>query len=342
MGRGGRLLAWLIVVVALLLPPESTAQTSRVGVVTTVHGTATVARAPRPEPTPLRFRDDVFVRDRIATGDGSIARILLGGKAVLTVRERSVLTITETAATSRVEVDRGRIALAVDKTRMKAGESVEIRTPNAVAGIRGTVIVAEVSAAGRAPATRFTLLSGVVDVTVVDPATGHVTGPPVILNPLQTLGVTGFSAPGAPRAISRAEADAIAADFSTGLRPPPTTTNQHLTDQQLQDVLRRMAAPGPRAGDASAARGDRGRGNGKKDDATDGTGGRAIMSDAGPGSAPDAPGDRGDVVRAVPGGAARTGGGIGGPGGGAALGNAADLGGDDVRARDRSRGRGGR
>ena len=65
-------------------------KTTRAGVVTTPQGTASVARTT--ESRPLKFKDDIFVQDRITTGDDSIARTLLGGKAVVTVRERSVLT----------------------------------------------------------------------------------------------------------------------------------------------------------------------------------------------------------------------------------------------------------
>src|SRR5262245_31815516 len=47
----------------------------------------------------LKFRDDVMLQDRIATGDQSLARILIGGKAVVTVRERSVVTPAPAAST---------------------------------------------------------------------------------------------------------------------------------------------------------------------------------------------------------------------------------------------------
>jgi hypothetical protein len=66
----------------------------RVGVVTTVEGTALVARVTTSEPQPLHFKDDVFLRDRITTGERSFVRVLLGGKATVTARERSMLTIT--------------------------------------------------------------------------------------------------------------------------------------------------------------------------------------------------------------------------------------------------------
>ena len=49
-----------------------------VGVVTTLAGQATVARAALASPVPLRFKDDVFLRDRIATAERSVVRVLLG------------------------------------------------------------------------------------------------------------------------------------------------------------------------------------------------------------------------------------------------------------------------
>ena len=85
---------------ALVLPTQALPQEApKAGVVTTLQGTASVARSTQ-EPRPLKFKDDVFVQDRITTGDDSIVRILLGGKAVVTVRERSVLTISETPTTA--------------------------------------------------------------------------------------------------------------------------------------------------------------------------------------------------------------------------------------------------
>ncbi|MBI2157697.1 MAG: hypothetical protein HYU26_12465 [Candidatus Rokubacteria bacterium] len=69
MTRGyGSLLA-LVALVPLCSPPPATAQLDKAGVVTTLQGTATVVRATAKESRPLRFKDDVFVRDRITTGD---------------------------------------------------------------------------------------------------------------------------------------------------------------------------------------------------------------------------------------------------------------------------------
>ncbi len=117
--RLARLVLALALLVALV-PAWSSAQPPA-GVVTNLEGSATAARTTLPQPVALKFRDDVFQSDRIVTGDRSIVRMLLSGKAVVAVRERSSLTITETP-----------------------GESIEVKTPNAVAAVHGTVSSTEV------------------------------------------------------------------------------------------------------------------------------------------------------------------------------------------------------
>ena len=230
-------------VLALVLPTQALSQEApKAGVVTTLQGTASVARSTQ-EPRPLKFRDDVFVQDRITTGDDSIVRILLGGKAVVTVRERSVLTISETPTTATIEVGSGKIAVAVAKERMRAGDSVEVKTPNAVAGIRGTILIAEVAqeSANRAN-TQFTLLTGVVDVSGLDAATGRATGARVTMQPLQTLGVAGFTRPTAPRNISRADAQAVASAYKVSVPAPPAAANAPMVERQVEQGIAAAAA----------------------------------------------------------------------------------------------------
>jgi hypothetical protein len=133
---------WLVVVAAMsamALPPPVTAQTSEaVGVVTTMDGRANVARPALTVPLALKFKDDVFGRDRISTQESSLVRVLLGGKAILTVRELSQVTISEEPGRAVVTLPDGKVVLAVAKQRLRPGESIEIRTPNAVAAVRGS------------------------------------------------------------------------------------------------------------------------------------------------------------------------------------------------------------
>jgi len=246
-------LAGTIVVagMALGLAVSAAAQdTKPAGVVTSLQGTAKLQRLSLPQQE-LRFRDEVRVQDRITTGDQSLARILMGGKAVVTVREHSSLTITETQGTSTIDITAGKIALTVARERMAPGERIDIKTPNAVAGVRGTSIITEVGqftaqAGGTAPGsvtTRFTLLTGIVDVTLLDPRTGGLSGTRFTLNPLQTLSLTGFTPPqGGPRNITRAQGQAAANDYKVGLKDAPQGSNTQISDRQVEQASNAAAA----------------------------------------------------------------------------------------------------
>ena len=134
-------LAVIAALAAALFPVPIEAQTSdAVGVVTTIDGRATVARPAIPAPLSLKFKDDVFGRDKISTQENSLVRVLLGGKAILTVRELSQVTISEEPGRAVVTLPDGKVVLAVAKQRMRPGESIEIRTPNAVAAVRGSML----------------------------------------------------------------------------------------------------------------------------------------------------------------------------------------------------------
>jgi hypothetical protein len=181
-----------------VLPAAVAAQTAGersggVGVVTTLAGNATVARATLSSPQPLRFKDDVFLRDRITTAEKSIVRVLLGGKALVTVRELSALTITEETGRSTIDLTLGKIAMGVLRQRMRPGEVIEIRTPNAIAAVRGTVLVVELLPApgGSAGAPRYTtkvsVLHGLVEVS--DPS--NPSAPPAQVGTLESWSRTG-------------------------------------------------------------------------------------------------------------------------------------------------------
>ena len=167
---------WISLFTALLgilahLPAQAQT-TGAVGIVTTVQGQATVAHAASSSAVPLKFKDSVFERDRINTAENSIVKVLMGGRAVVTVRELSVLTITEDLGKTTINLESGKIAVAVAKQRMKPGERLEVHTPNAVAAVRGTVFVVEVSRQGAqagggnlGAATQVTSVTGSVEVS---------------------------------------------------------------------------------------------------------------------------------------------------------------------------------
>ena len=71
----------LTLTLLLLLPAAASAQQAPapIGTVTALQGQATVGRPALPQPTPLKFREDVFFRDQITTQAQATVRLLLGG-----------------------------------------------------------------------------------------------------------------------------------------------------------------------------------------------------------------------------------------------------------------------
>ena len=188
----------------------------KVGVVTTVIGPVTVTRASAPA-EPLKFKDDIFLRDRVTTGDAAMTRILMGGKVVVAARERSTLTITEVPGLSTIDLSSGRIAVAVDKTRMKPGERVDIRTPNAIAGVRGTVLIVETFQ----KTSTVTVLTGLVEVVRLNAATGREVGPVTLVGAQQAVSVRNNVLPPRAEQISRERAERLSQEFT----PPMRTVN---------------------------------------------------------------------------------------------------------------------
>jgi hypothetical protein len=179
----------------LLFPTLAPAQTGQgLGVVSTISGQATISRVALAQPIPLQFKDSVFDRDRISTAENSTVRVLMGGKALVTVRELSVLTITEEMNRSTVDLQSGKIALGVLHQKMRPGESIEVRTHNAVAAVRGTVIVVEViraSAQAGGGSTGLTTNVHVLHGSAVVSPTNIPGALPVTVNQFQTYSQIG-------------------------------------------------------------------------------------------------------------------------------------------------------
>lgn len=226
--------AVLVLLLTLALPGWALAgEAAGTGVVTALSGQATLARATLPQPVALSFRDHVLVRDRIATGERSLVHVLMGGKALLTVRELSELTITEDTDHVLIDLRAGKIGLAVVRERMRPGESIELRTPNAIAAVRGTVLVMEImpGSAGSvgSPAdvtTHVHLLHGALDVS-----SRHDPSRLVTLHTLESLGISGntFSA---VHPLSAEAAAAVTTDLKAK-QPAHTSAPGEFTQQLL-------------------------------------------------------------------------------------------------------------
>jgi hypothetical protein len=184
------------------------------GTVSSLAGSATVARASLAKPANLATRDDLFLRDRITTGKESLIRVLLGGRTTVTARELSVLTITDTADRARVGLDAGGAALDVAPVRTASGRPVEVRTPNAIAAVRGTVLTVEVlRISGRKPASFEFVTTVSVFVGAVDVMASRVASPRrVRVSAGQSVVVTGDIV-GPVRPLDAVTARRLVADF---------------------------------------------------------------------------------------------------------------------------------
>ena len=246
--RVDRLLA-LAATLALLPASLASAQpaapsTGKAGVVTRLEGNVTADRAAATQPVTLKYKDDVYVRDRIVTREQSLARMLLHGKAVVTVRERSSLTITELPNRVSIDLQAGKFALAVAKEQMRPGEVIEIRTPNAVAAVRGSVIVTEVveTPPQAPPISTMYVLTGALDAQPADPGTRAPLGTPQPISPLQQFRVVGVNGTVLP--IRQDQFTVIRSGLQPRTRPhTDSAVNQsQLTAQSIQTATGLAAA----------------------------------------------------------------------------------------------------
>lgn len=143
----------IILLSALLvnIVPSVWAQDSKgVGVVTALTGRAQLKRPQAPQSVALKLRDNLSVRDIVETREESLTRILLLGKSTVTVRELSRFEIREEiladgAQRAVIDLAEGKMRVMVARRLMKPGDEVLIRTPNAVAGVRGSDGIIEVT-----------------------------------------------------------------------------------------------------------------------------------------------------------------------------------------------------
>ena len=116
------------------------------GKVIAVAGPVSVTR-PEVAPHPLKFRDNLYWRDVVEARKEGIARILLGGKATVTVRELSTLELREEKQTEGVryvvDLVSGKVRASVARMLMRPGDQVEVWTWNSVASVRGTDFIVE-------------------------------------------------------------------------------------------------------------------------------------------------------------------------------------------------------
>lgn len=248
--------ALLLAVVAIAALPASVsivaAQTSsRLGIVTTLVGDATLTRAGG-TPRALAFKDEVFPGDTIRTAPGGLARVLMRGATLVAIGDASTVGLTAAAARSTVRLDAGTVSVVVGGDKPVP---LDIRTPQALASLRGTSVIAQIAGA----ATTFYVLTGLLEVQTVAASggAGGAGGGLVLVKALETTTVSNGQI-GAVGALTPQAAANIMKDFRlVPAHPdPPAETVKTLGERGQSEIekeakaLRDQGARGlPKAGD---------------------------------------------------------------------------------------------
>jgi hypothetical protein len=219
-----------------LWPALTFAQQPKAGVITTLQGQATVARPALPQPVSLKFKDDVFQRDRIDTRENSIARVLLAGKALVTIRELSTFTVTEEPGRAVVDIQSGQLALGVARSLLRPGESVEVRTPHAIAAVRGSLALFIVTAR----TTEIRLLEGLLEViSRIAPTVPTVIRPNDLVTVADKVGSVGQMTPAQRQATVQGTQAPKPKEQS---EKPQERAAQQAADSQVKDATQLAAA----------------------------------------------------------------------------------------------------
>ena len=130
----------------------------------------------------------IELQDTVATPEGGRVKLLFIDDSVLTLAEKSRMSIV-TFIHSRADRGKSLFNLLDGKMRAVVGKTkFEVKTPTVVAAARGTVILFEVGTINGRPYTRVTCLEGIVDVRRLEDEEGSAS---VKLSPGETILVMG-------------------------------------------------------------------------------------------------------------------------------------------------------
>jgi FecR protein len=235
--------AALLMVFAVAGPMfEQASAQGPVGVVTALQGSARLTRPTVPTPVDLRFKDGLVVRDIVDTAEKSLVRILFGGKSTVTVKELSRLEVHEealpTGATLSVhELSSGAILVNVARQLLRPGDEVQIRTPNAVAAVRGTTISADCHSVFHR--CSFTVLAGSALLTPLG-------GTTITLTPHTTVTISGTQITGIQaepmQTITPVQAGQLVQQYDVRPTITAAASQQQTGEAQLQTATQLVSA----------------------------------------------------------------------------------------------------
>ena len=132
-----------LILLFLIFPLAAHAEEA-IGKVVFVKGEATVVRPSDPNPQPLEFNAEIFQMDTLETHKGEL-KVLFEDQTVLSLKSQSKVLITEHvyrpnqgSRKSIFDILKGNVRTIIERAAFLRNDNVELHTPTAVAGIRGT------------------------------------------------------------------------------------------------------------------------------------------------------------------------------------------------------------
>lgn len=257
------LFAFLISLTLLL--SAGFAQAETYGTMMVVKGDIKVASAKSGKVENAKVGFKVYEGDAITAGADSRAKIIMSDKNVLNISPDSKITIAKYENNSQkgsrnveLKVDYGKVRASVEQQYDGEKNKFNIRTPTAVAGVRGTDFLA-----GFNPQTRKTQVvtfSGVVAVGQAG-ANGQISNP-VFVQPGQTTSVSEGQAPEAPKALPKEQVQDMNNESKAETAKNNTPEAQPAAQQAQKDEPKKEDAPkaeaastgsGPEAGSKDTA-----------------------------------------------------------------------------------------
>jgi hypothetical protein len=128
--------------------------------------------------------EELLYGDTVRVGKGGVAHLILADRGAVLLREESLLTLIGSPRRSVLAVKYGEFLIGLKK-RLEAGQSFKVRTPAAVAAVRGTLFWGKSDKADQS--TAYAGFGHVVAVTAQ--------GKTVLVEPGKTVTVAFGSAP---------------------------------------------------------------------------------------------------------------------------------------------------
>lgn len=185
------------------------------GTMMVVKGDVKITSAKTKQTDPGKVGGKVYPGDMITAGSDSRAKIVMSDKNVLNISPDSQMTIAkyESNAASgdhnvELKVDYGKVRASVEQKYDGEKNQFNIRTPTAVAGVRGTDFLTAFNRTNNT--TQITTFSGVVAVGA-GMAGGKIMNP-VYVKPGQTTSVSHGQGPDAPKAMPKEELNNLKSD----------------------------------------------------------------------------------------------------------------------------------